>query len=230
MKLGSGLNAIRSTILAHAATPETERKERLHKWPVVTISREAGTNASEVTTELVRLLSERDDPKNPWQKYDSELVNRVAEDHDLSEHLIAAVQERDKSWIEHFAAGLTSTPTDIEIAMKIAKTIRGIAAVGRAVIVGRGGQAILNGVPQVIHVRLRAPVEWRVQQHAESHKLDIEKAREEVSRIDNERTRFVKNHFNRDPHDPDLYDLIINMKQVDVKQAARVILTLVPKP
>ncbi|MFG0252627.1 MAG: AAA family ATPase [Phycisphaerales bacterium JB038] len=226
MKFGTNLNAVRSAILSHAKSPEDVRREVAARAPVITISREAGANAPAIVESLMHLLNQRQ-PHAPWSLYDSELVQRVAEDHDLAEHLVHAVEERDRSWIERFAAGLTGTPTDVEVAMKVAKTIRGVAAVGHAVIVGRGGQAILRGLKHTTHVRLIAPEDWRAEQYAREAGLDAGKALAEVRRIDGERRRFVKHHFHQDPDDHWLYHLTLDVARVKPERAAAAIAALV---
>jgi hypothetical protein len=226
MKIGSSLSAVRSAIVSYARAPEEVRKELSASAPVVTISREAGTDAPAIVAELVRLLNERE-PHQPWTAYDAELVHRVAEDHDLSARLVEAVEERDSSWIERFTAGLTGTPTDVEVAGKIAQTVRGICAVGRAVIVGRGGQAILRGLRHVTHVRLIAEEEWRAEHYPPVKDMEKSKALAEIRRIDNERRRFVRSRFNQDPDDWRLYHLTLNVTRIDAEHAAASIAALV---
>ncbi len=226
MRIGSSLTAVRSAIVSYAKAPEEVRKQVAASAPVITISRQAGTDAPAVVAELIRIMNERE-PNQPWTAYDAELVHRVAEDHDLATHLVEAVQERDRSWIERFTAGLTGTPTDVEVATKIAKTVRGICAVGRAVIVGRGGQSILRGLKHVTHVRLIGPEDWRAQRYAEMHGLDRDKALAEIRRVDGERRRFVRNHFNQDLNDWELYHLTLNMGRIAPERAAASIAALV---
>lgn len=226
MKIGSSLSVVRSAILSYAKAPEDVRKELSATAPVVTISRETGAGTVAVVTELARLLNERE-PHNPWAVYDSELVQRVAEDHDLEAQLVEAVTERDRSWIERFAAGLTGAPTDIDVAMKIARTVRGICAVGRAVIVGRGGQAILRGIKHVTHIRLIGEEDWRAQRYASLKGLSKEEALAEIRKIDAERRRFVRNRFNQDPDAWELYHMTLNMTHLSPERAAASIAALV---
>ncbi|MCK4871858.1 MAG: cytidylate kinase-like family protein [Phycisphaerales bacterium] len=226
MKIGAGLGAVRSAILAQAA-PEQAQADAGQPAPVITISREAAVYAPAVSSLLVELLNKRHHLDPPWIEYDRQLVERVAEDHDLSHQLIEAVQERDRSWIEHFAAGLTGSAPHMQVAMKIAQTIRGLAQVGRAVIVGRGGQVILRDMPGVYHIRLIAPEQWRIEGWAKRSGLPLAEARQWVRTTDSDRVRFVKNHFNCDPADLSLYHLIVNMSQTTVEQAAKTISRLV---
>jgi cytidylate kinase len=227
MRGESVLGAVRSAIRVHGAPSAAKKGSAVQVTPVITISREAGTQASDVCSTVVSFLNEHNPGPQPWIEYDKKLVERVAQDHDLSEQLVEAVQERDRSFIERFASGLTGSTPDMQVAMKLAQTVRGLAAVGRCVIVGRGGQAILFGLPNVVHVRLVAPEAWRIEQYAKLHELTPAAARSQVRQIDNDRTRFVRNHFNRDPKDLALYDLVVNMAATTPEKAARAIAQMV---
>lgn len=227
MKGESVLGAVRSAIRVHGAPSAGMKGDAVQVTPAITISREAGTHAPQVCAAVVAHLNEHNPGPQPWIEYDKKLVERVAQDHDLSEQLVEAVQERDRSFIERFASGLTGSTPDMQVAMKLAQTVRGLAAVGRCVIVGRGGQAILYGLPHVVHVRLVAPEAWRIEQYAKAHDVTPAAARSAIRQIDTDRSRFVKNHFNRDPKDLALYDLVINMASTSPEKAARAIAQMV---
>jgi cytidylate kinase len=156
-------------------------------------------------------------------------VERVAADHNLSTDLVERLDEQDKSWFEHFTAGFTGSATGTDIAIKTAKTIRALAWVGRAIIVGRGGQSILANMSHVLHVRLYAPLEWRIEQYARMEGVTEREAEERVDELDEGRSRYVRQHFNRDVAEDGLYDLTINVARLGADRAAEVIASAVPK-
>lgn len=225
MKYVASLDAVRSAVQAMVASHGGERPTSpgAGLQPVVTISRQAGVTASAVSHRLIEILNHRHPGPTPWIEYDRRLVERIAADHNLSEDLVARFDERDRSWFEHFTAGITGSATGTDLAMKGAKTIRALAKVGRAVIIGRAGQSVLAGMKHVVHVRLIAPLEWR----AEQYPRDVDAApganEQTLRRIDAERARYVKQHFSRDVNDPLLYDLAINMARVSTDRAAHII-------
>ncbi len=220
MKALSSLDAVRSAVrVSLVREPATTAEEEMHLSPLLmTISRQTGTNAANITGALVAKLNELDPGDHQWLDYDHRLVDQVAQDHDLSEELVNRLGERDISWIEHFMAGFTGSTTGTDVAMKIAQTIRGLAIVGRAIIVGRGGQCVLAGIPNVIHVRLVAPLPWRVQQYVELAGVSENEAQQTVKQSDRDRERFVHNHFKQDISDPDLYHLIINVATMSIDE------------
>jgi len=227
MKYAASLEAVRSAVRAIAAgrpvaLPHVRETSHDVKT-VVTISRQAGVGAAGVASHLVTMLNERDPADTPWIEYDRQLVERVAEDHNLSADLVAQLDERDRSWFEHLTAGFTGSATGTDIAMKTAKTIRALARVGRAVIIGRGGQSILANMNHVLHVRLFAPIAWRAEQYARIHGASHRDAEQALRQVDAERARYVRQHFNSDVSDASLYDLTINMSRLPTEITANTI-------
>jgi hypothetical protein len=225
----SGFGAVSSALRALAAGAKKQAPAAAAPaGPVVTISREFGLEAGPLARMLAERLNQAGPADPPWLAYDKELVERVAEDHDLAADLVGQFDEQDRSWIEHFAAGFSGLRSGTDIAMKTAQTIRGIAKLGRAVIVGRGGSVILSGMHHARHVRLIGPIDWRAEQFARREGIDEKAARNRLAEMDEARRRFVRNHFGKDIQDPTLYDVTINMKRVDHDHAIGMIEQLLP--
>ena len=92
------------------------------------------------------------------------------------------------------------------------------------VIIGRGGQIVLRGQPDVLHVRLIAPLEVRIQRHAERAGLSLEAAREAVLKRDAASVDFVRRYYRVDPADSSLYDLVCNTARLTAADAAGLII------
>ena len=110
-------------------------------------------------------------------------------------------------------------------AAQVKQLIRATYEQGNVVIVGRGGQVVLRDLPDVLHVRLRAPLEIRVQRHAERAGLTIPAAREAVLARDRASADFVRRYYDADVADPMLYDLIINTGKLTPSAAADLIIS-----
>ncbi len=108
---------------------------------------------------------------------------------------------------------------------RIKYLIRAAYEEGNVVIIGRGGQAVLAGLPNVLHVRLVAPMELRVQRHAERAGLTVEAARELVMKRDAASHDFVSRYFGIDRRDPTHYDLGINTAKLTPAAAVELIVT-----
>lgn len=217
----ASLTAVQGALEAYT-TARKDAPEDLRSRPVITIARETGTNATEIAAKVAERLNELDPGDQPWVAYDRELVEKVAEENKLEDHLVEKLDEHDENFLMQFFRGLVggSTPS---IAMRTARTMRGLAKVGRAVIVGRGGQVVLHAQPHVLHVRLTAPLDWRIEQWARGNGLDAAAAREQVLRLDGERRHYVKTHFHRDPESLDLYDLVVNVAGLEPDAAVDLI-------
>ncbi len=76
------------------------------------------------------------------------------------------------------------------------------------VLLGRGGFAILADHPGCVHVRIRAPLSWRVERFARSECLSRDDARRRVLREDRVRADYVKLLYDADIEDPSHFDLV----------------------
>jgi cytidylate kinase len=104
-----------------------------------------------------------------------------------------------------------------------AETILKLAELGNVILIGRGGNVITAKLPQVLHVRLVAPLEERIEHAHEDYHMTLAKARDFCVSEDLGRERYLKKYFNADICDPMLYHLIINTGLVGYDEAAEII-------
>ena len=101
--------------------------------------------------------------------------------------------------------------------------IRGIAARGNVVILGRGSQAILRDDPTAFHAAIFAPKQDRIDALVEREGMDPEDAKRRIKESDAGRAAFHERFFKVDAASPALYDLVINTGRVPADEAARLI-------
>lgn len=101
--------------------------------------------------------------------------------------------------------------------------IEGLARRGSVVIVGRGGQAILRGEPDVLHVAINAPFSWRVENISRRDGIPTEEAGRVINEFDKQRAAYHKKFFKVDVHDPALYDLGLNSESLGTARAVSAI-------
>jgi cytidylate kinase len=94
---------------------------------------------------------------------------------------------------------------------------------GNAVILGRGGQALLKEVPGTLHVRIVAPRKTRINRLAAINTSDEQQARRLIAQADRDSSGFIRSFFDVDWQDEALYDLIINTRSISVGTAASLI-------
>jgi len=100
---------------------------------------------------------------------------------------------------------------------------------GNVVIVGRGGMAALQDKPDVLHVRIQAPLELRVKRLQEHENLTPEEAHKKIRERDLSDVEWIKRYFGLDSHDPQLFDIIISTAKYTPEQAADLIVSALQK-
>jgi cytidylate kinase len=91
------------------------------------------------------------------------------------------------------------------------------------VIVGRGGQAILQEMPNVFHIRIEAPLENRITRVEHAENLDAEVARAVIVSHDKTTVDYLKRFYQIDWSDSQLYHLVINTSKVNLEVALDII-------
>jgi cytidylate kinase len=93
--------------------------------------------------------------------------------------------------------------------------IIGLAHRGNVLIQGWSAATLLRGIPQVISVRVCAPMDFRVRIMMERLCCGNAKAvREEVEKLDAARARGMRSMFNLEEEDSHLYDLVLNTERL----------------
>ena len=93
----------------------------------------------------------------------------------------------------------------------------------KIVLMGRGSQALLADRSDVLHVRIVAPLEYRILIVMERDGLGREEAARQCQKVDEKRKRYIKRHYGVAWDDPKLYHLTINTEQTGVEAAAQII-------
>jgi cytidylate kinase len=196
--------------------------------PVITISRLTGCDGREVAAELVAQLNLRYNT-NRWKWVDKDIIYHAA--HEL---------RTDTQRIETYYQGLGMTEisqmimafsgsfvTDSSVKKAIKEVVLSIARDGYAVIIGRGGVAITRDMANALHVRLVAPIYWRVQNVMKKKGMIIEKAEEYVTQTDEKRQKLIVDFLDKKPQCIDhLFDVTLNRSSFTLEQISRLIMTI----
>jgi cytidylate kinase len=196
--------------------------------PFVTISRQTGAGAHSLAEHLAERLNAAG-PEPRWQCFDRELIEKVARDHGLDADLVASLPDRPHSLLADLASGLRfdkSRPTDEYVYGKVVMTIRAVAKLGHAVIVGRGGVYCTQDLPGGVHVQLIAPLPHRVANYAAYHNLSERDAEAQVKRFDEQKREFYRRFWPGTLDAPDRFAMILNTDRVTIEQQADLILRL----
>ena len=92
------------------------------------------------------------------------------------------------------------------------------------VIVGRGGNWLLRDVPYALRVRIRGPIEERIQRVCDREDVNREAAERMIESSDHERSCYVKRVYRRDISNSEDYDLVLTLGELSFDEAvARIV-------
>jgi cytidylate kinase len=183
----------------------------------VTISREVGALGGSVAAEVGRRLH--------WPVYDREILDKIAEEMRRPSFHLEAVDERPGHWLEECLSALVNqyhVSSDTYFKYLLA-AVRGLGAVGRCVLVGRGANFILPEA-STLRVRLVASPEDRLEVMARRLGVTPQQAAPRAEATERQRLGFVRRYFQRDATDPHHYDLVLNLSRLSVGEAADVVI------
>lgn len=191
--------------------------------PFITISREYGCGASDIGAALAEELN-RYENSDAWQAYDRELLDKISGDHNVSEKLLETIDTKRREEISEFwRSVLTDYPPQVSVYQKLTKTIRSLSIHGRSIIVGRAGVVITRQLRYGVHLRLVAPVSYRIQRVMEIHNIkDRLEAEKLVEKKDRDRHDFMTQYLKFDAKNPASYDVTINTARVSNTEIAQI--------
>jgi len=117
------------------------------------------------------------------------------------------------------------TPEDFHRASQEALLAQ--AATGRGVILGRGAVAGLRNDPRVLRVRLTGPVERRIEHAMRVRDLDRDTAARTVRALDRTHADYLRQFYDVDILDPELYHLMIDATAFDAEVCVDLIATAI---
>jgi cytidylate kinase len=108
-------------------------------------------------------------------------------------------------------------------------TILGYAADDRVVIIGRGGNFLLKGIPFALSVKVVAPIEDCISRLLDREPLDRETARWLIEKTDRERAGFLYAVYGSAGRDPAEYDLPFDAATMGLDTIVTAIKALLPE-
>jgi cytidylate kinase len=207
---------------------------------VITISRQYGSGGDEIAARLYEFLG--------YRYFDKELMAQVAAEEglitdgmvDFSEdnYQVRSVLERlfgisrpmgqATMILEVSEAGIIAPEVarlnEAESISLVQGTIQAAYRHDNMVIVGRGGQVLLRDKPNVLHVRVIAPLDDRVQRLHERANFSLGGAQDAALKRDRASAEYLKRFYDVDWADPMLYDLVVNTGTLGTEGAVQLIL------
>jgi len=217
--------------------PEIER--RLSAWnewatrqsqakaaprPCVTISREFGCQAYPLAEALHARLNAGAKTGAEWTVLDRLLLEKIAQKSGYAKAELEYITQVDPTFQSMLTTFMGREHADpFEVFFYIKKTVRYFAKAGNSIIVGRGGVCLTQDLPQVLHVRLTAPMAFKLKTIMAYMGNTKEEAREHIEARQAERDEFTRHFTKMDLSDPHLYHLLINNEKFTVTEMTDII-------
>lgn len=197
-------------------------------YRVLTVSREFGSGGILVARRVSEHLG--------WKLLDSALIEAIVEKANVDPAVAKRYDEKIDPWLHRvsrkalwhgaFESVAALSDTDVFDAQTMSiltrRMIEEAAEAGGCVIVGRGGQCLLENRPDTFHVFIYAPrsVRLKLLRERMGEHTDLERAMETK---DHERADYIRLNYDRDLYDRHLYDLMLNTRR-GIDRATRTVL------
>lgn len=199
--------------------PDGETLKPCGTGPIVTISREFGCPSKPIGQLLTDTINHRYKPAagQRWRFINKEVVESAAKELELNttevNYMLSAGSKGLLSDV--LASFTTSYVSNHRMRKTIRKVISEMAQKGRVVMVGRGSVAVLQGCPTAIHVRLQAPLEWRIPEICKLKDIQPDAARKLAEETDMKRKSLIELVLG-DKFSPYLFDLTFNCQTLSM--------------
>jgi len=184
--------------------------------PVITISRQYGCAAKDLSQKLITRLNELKKDKSDnkqWTWINKEIFENTAKSLNLKESRILHVFEGEKKGLVESIILSSSEKyyaSDTKIKKKIIEIVRSFAEQGNMIIIGLGGVVITRDIKRSLHIRLQAPFEWRVERAAKKRGRTIEEMKKYATGIDKKRDK-LRDSFVPKTDPAELFDITFNV-------------------
>lgn len=160
--------------------------------PVITISREVGCNG----VKLAKLLAESLNRRNPpvqWKVISKEVFFESAKELNMNpEQIRKTLNQREKFTFEEIIKAFNDKryKSNQTIAKTTREVILHFATDGYCIIVGRAGNVIAKDLKSALHIRLTAPLDYRIKTIMENNSLSHNEAIKFINQVEEERIAF----------------------------------------
>jgi cytidylate kinase len=203
--------------------PDLHEAGKTESLPFITISREYGCPAKEVAANLEKKLNAIPGQKRKvkkWSVLAEEIIHQVAHELNVDFSRIEKIfYEEKRTAIDEILDSLSEKyhVSDRSIINKVMDIVKDYSIKDNMIIIGRNGVGLTHSLNNGLHIRLIAPIEWRVNRLMEKCRFrNIEDARAHAEEIDYRRSMFLKHKNLKDP----VFDIFYNTQKFTPEQIA----------
>jgi cytidylate kinase len=162
----------------------------------ITISRQMGSQGDELAAQVAQRIG--------WRWVGRDIINQAALAAGVPQVALAEIDELGFLRLRPSAKERQLYQTQVE------RILRDLADEGSVVIVGRGGQVVLGRRPDVLCLRIIAPLADRIAWLQQQKVISVEAARAWLEASDKARARYLRRSYGVQVNDPTLYHMVIN--------------------
>ena len=190
---------------------------------VITISKEFGTKSEKVASQAAQKLG--------YEYIGEQLIAEIAKELHVSESEAEMFRKTSQSrilrFVDRYTCSLIQKVVDREHGClddknyyeTTKKLVQNVYEAGNVIILGWGGQCILRGKPNTLHVRLIKDEKIKIKEVMENKNLEYKAAKTLIERDEGDLRAYIEHYFNEDWNAAHLYDLIIDMGKTSVEKA-----------
>jgi cytidylate kinase len=194
---------------------------------VITISKEFGTESEKVASLLAEKLG--------YEYIGKNLVAKIAKELHISESEAETFHKTSQSrilrFVDRYTCSIVQKVVDREHGCLddknyyevTKKLVENVYEAGDAIILGWGGQCLLKGKPDTLHVRLIKDNDLKINEIMQSQNLSQKAAKDFIDREEGDLKAYIKHYFKEDWNAAYLYDIVIDMGKTSVDKAADMI-------
>jgi len=194
---------------------------------VITISKEFGTESDKVASQAAQRLG--------YEYIGDHLIAEIAKELHVSESEAEMFRKTSQSrilrFVDRYTCSLVQKVVDREHGClddknyyeTTKKLVQNVYESGNAIILGWGGQCLLRGKPNTLHVRLIKDEETKIKEVMQNRNLEHKAAKAFIEREEGDLKAYIEHYFNEDWNAAHLYDLIIDMGKTSVENAVDLI-------
>ena len=189
--------------------------------PVITISREHGCNAWEIGNSLKEKLNRynKNNDSNIWKCINKEVIEKSALY--LKAHPENISHIFDAKTINLLGEIITSFSnnkyiSDDKIKNTIFSIISSYSKEGNNIIIGRAGCYIAKNIKNAIHIKLVAPLDFRIENIKNIYNISKSDAKKQIIDIDKKRDNFI--NFYKKNDDDKIFHIIYNTKLLSTNE------------
>lgn len=196
----------------------------MKQYPMITISREYGSNGHKIGELLAQRLG------LPF--YDKDVITIAAKETRFAEEAFENAEKTATTSLGYALSNrsnrsLYGMPWNDQLFMVQSGVIRTLADQGPAIFVGRCADYVLSGYKPSIDIFLQASEEARVQTIMQRENMTKREAENEIRRYDKARATYYNYYTDRKWGDIQNYDMALNVSHLTPEEAADLLATFI---